>query len=232
MFSSRFNLNDFFKHGYTVTQLDVKLADQVLEWVEAEKFDKLSQRVIYKDRAVEEEMGKSYPSLWTVDGEPTQAFDRITWKETYTNFWNEVLQDDYFSFFRKTFGNFSNFCMLGHEFKAGDELGWHRDLIESTYFGNILYLGDNDYTRDDGGYLRIGRTQLDSTGLPLIRSLKIVGEVLPNHGTMVTISNMNPCILHDVVQLKNQKKRYTHACRFGFMENRLAKKKMMGGGWQ
>lgn len=232
MFAERFNLDHFFKYGYTVTHIDPSVANQVLEWIEAEKFKRVPTDEIYTAYRKIDELGKSYPQMWMEGSQHVQAFDRIQWKKIYSHFWSDVLQQEYFTWFRESFGMFSNFGMLAHKFSEGDELGWHRDQIEATYIGNILYLGDDDYTHGDGGYLRVGRVKLNERHTPRLETLEVVGEILPIHGTLVTITNINPCILHDVVKLQVPKRRYTHACRFGFLENRVSKKESPGDGFQ
>lgn len=233
---THFDLNHFFKYGYTVTQLSPALADYMLRLIEAEKFKHVDQEEIYvtyrRIASYHPEIAKRYPEMWTENDVHVQAFDKIKWKDVYTHFWNDVLQQEYFSWFKSSFGVFSSFGMLAHKFNAGEELGWHRDLIEATYFGNILYLGDDDYTKDDGGYLRVGRVKLDDKNSPRLDTLEVLGEILPNHGTLVTVTNLDPCILHDVVKLQTDKRRYTHGCRFGFIENRVSKKESAGDGFQ
>ena len=230
MFYGKFDVNSFFKNGHYVGKLDDNTSDYLLNLIEKEKFAQAEQKNLFLDNPDHPDAKLEYPEIWTENGSIVQAFSRQNYNPDLVQFWKEF-SDINLKWFKDSFGSFDDMTMLAHNFKINNEIGFHTDYIEASYLGVIVYLGDRNFTKDDGGYLELAKCKVDNDGTPIIETVLVLNQILPNHGTVVFISNTNPCFMHRVVPLKYNKKRVSHACRFGFITNRLSKKNLPNHGY-
>jgi len=228
-------LKDLFTRGFAVSSLPIEIADRMLGIIESQKFLSIQGVDVYKQHTEFKDRHLSFPEIWSNQGKAVQAFDDWNYPQELKDIW-DFLRKKYLSGFETMMGSFDHSCMLAHRFSEGQQIGFHSDTIEATFFGLVAYLGESDFTEDDGGYLRLGRARLDSQG-KVLNWLKNEGNIveisriLPNHGTLVILSNIDPTFVHAVEPLKIKKKRFTHACRFGFSSQRFAVKSIDRGGY-
>jgi len=191
------DINLFFKFGYCVENIDKSDADLLLK--EAKK------------------LNYSYE-------EKSEGYLR---NQTCLNFYNENI--DYFwnkrlnshTFF-KLFGNFSFKNIIAHRYGRGEAMEPHNDVLDRSFILSILYLTDETFYTEDGGELVISRCDIFNDG-KIKGSGKVLKEISPNHGTLVTINNLNPCILHEVSTVKSNKTRIALSCQTGFLEHLYGK---------
>jgi len=236
-----FNLNHFYKYGFTVGNLELDKATQLLNRIQKESFieatgvfdvyasseyDSKAGKVIEPpfNVSLREKLNPSWidvvhPDIWDkgVNGMKTTQDPFMSYPEDLTDFWKEHVGAA-LARFNRIYGTFDYITMLAHRYRKGQGLGWHHDLTDSTWLNCILYLGDDDFTFDDGGYLEIGETPIDKEGLPTSSVLSIC-KIPPKHGTIVLMDNRNPRLLHRVPALAVDKCRYTLSCQFGYLEN-------------
>ena len=218
-------LKDLFTQGFFLTSIPKETADLMLEIVEAQDFSKVSG--VY-DQQPEFQSDFNFPEVWMHRGKAVQAFDMNEYPKELEALWGQIAQE-HFSGFQKIMGAFDQTCMLAHRFSVGQEIGFHSDTTEATFFGMIAYLGDSGFSEEDGGFLKLGRATLSETGA--ISAVSEIARVLPNHGTLVIVSNIDPTFVHAVEPLRSEKKRVTQACRLGYSSQRFSIKKMNRGGY-
>jgi len=244
MFDDEFDLDHFFSKGFVVRKLKKENSDKLLNCLKSEVFIEADNvfdvyesknylasngQVIEPDFNVDLKKSLSFdwkevkhPDIWIngVNGPHSSEKPFNNYPEMFTEFWLDV--ENSMDWFTSIYGNFTHRYMLAHKYKLNHSLGWHHDLSDSTWFNNILYLGDSDFTKNDGGYLSISDCSIDDKGLPK-EIISILAEVLPNHGTLITIDNMNPRLLHKVHPMKCDKERFTLSCQFGYIDNIMGK---------
>jgi hypothetical protein len=184
------DLNSFFKLGFCVTQINKIDADRMLEETKKLNF-------IYETKS------EGYVKNQTCLNIHNQKIE---------SFWQNCLNSTHF------FGNFSFKNIIAHRYKIGEAMEPHNDVLSRAFILNILYLTEHTFTQEDGGELIISQCNI----LPnaKISSIpRMVTKILPNHGTLVTINNLNPCILHEVSLVKSDKIRIALSCQAGFLEN-------------
>jgi len=230
MFYDNFDVNSFFKNGYYVNNFSTQEADYLLSLIEKEEFAKSEQKKLFLDSPEHPDTLLEYPEIWTENGKIVQAFSRKTYNPDLISFWGRF-SNNCLTWFHKNFETFNDMTMLAHNFKINNQIGFHTDYIEASFLGVIVYLGDSDFKKTDGGYLELAKCKVTDEGKPILDTIQIIQEVLPNHGTVVFISNTNPCFLHRVTPLNSNKKRISHACRFGFLSNRFSKKNLPNHGY-
>jgi hypothetical protein len=219
-------LRDLFTKGFAVTSLPKECADRMLEIVESQSFASVTG--VYDQQPTVTETEFNFPEVWTHRGKAVQAFDLSDSPKELEQIWQGI-GAKHLSPFQEIMGKFDQTCMLAHRFSVGQEIGFHSDTTEATFFGMIAYLGDTGFSEGDGGYLRLGRAHLDPNGA--LSNVTEIAKVMPNHGTLVIVSNIDPTFVHAVEPLRNKKKRFTQACRFGYSAQRFAIKKMNRGGY-
>ena len=219
----KFNLNNFFRDGFTVTKIDIEQADNLLSFIK-------------RDNYIDEE------DVYTLDNPSSMALEE-SWKgvihpkapvwdkkspfnsapETFQEFWKNLSESDYFSWFPKLYGSFTHRTIMAHKYTKNDGMGWHYDVTDATLLLNILYLSEDVWELKDGGYLEIGHCNVNGKGIPLKNTVESKIKVLPNHGTLVTISNYNPSVLHKVEKIFSSKTRYALVCQLGYFNNVINK---------
>jgi hypothetical protein len=221
-------INDLFSKGFFVTRLPVEVADAMLEIVERQDFVSITGESVYTETNTFLDKSLAYPEIWSYKGKPVQAFDESPYPAELVDIWHKI-RVGILSPFESIMGSFDHVCMLAHRFSTGQQIGFHSDTTEASFFGLIAYLGDSGFTEEDGGFLRLGRAAVNRSGV--IERVYETGRVYPNHGNLVVVSNIDPTFVHAVEPLKRPKKRLTQACRFGYSSQRYSIKNMDRGGY-
>jgi hypothetical protein len=190
-----FNINQFFKDGYAVSSIDKNFCDEMLKIIRREQFFKADQEQVgWKDPMVLHWEKNNQPSL-------------------FHYYWKYLSSSNYFSFFRNHFGDFSQGLPMSNKFKDGDGMAWHSDYLDGSFMTTMLYLSKDFYSITDGGYL--------SVGVESNNKVFTLNTILPQHGTLVCVNNLNPIFKHKVNPLVCTKERYTVMCHFGYVDPSL-----------
>lgn len=208
------NIGELFKKGYTISRIGPNRATHFLEEVKKQTF------VVSQDYR-DPEMSAPMITDWDakVDGPVVKAHNAPF---AFNWIW-DVFGDS--EWFKSSFGKFTNGSVIVNKYRPGDGMGWHYDVPDATFLQTMIYLGDSDFIETDGGGLEIGRCRVTSNGLPIKDSIIPVETVLPNHGTVVTILNTAPTLLHRVLPLNSPKSRFTIVCRYGYIGNTFTMQK-------
>lgn len=247
MLCHKLDLDQFYAQGFVVTQIDDDVADELFSFLKTQNFLPSSKifdvydsnkyesivgsvvepsfNVTLKDRLKKSWRGLVHPNIWDkgVNGPSAEATPFQSYPDEFQSFWSELASSQYYSYFTNIYGEFTQRFMLAHKYEIGQGLGWHHDLTDSTWFNNILFLGDDDFTEEDGGFLGIADCRIDIDGFPMEGTIRNLRNVAPKHGTLVTMNNMHPRLLHRVEPLSRPKNRYTLSCQFGYIENVIGK---------
>ena len=204
--SKRFDIEAYFTKGYTTTQVEAEVCDYLLQCVKRENFREESR------------LKPMNPLLPPWDS--YQKDTKLNEPPSYVSeFWNRIAQHEYYTYFHLIYGEFSQRNMMIQKYVRGTKLDWHQDVHEGVHITNVLYLADEPLAESEGGYLRLGKWNLDERYWGIEDSAVEVGRVAPAHGTLVSICNVIPTFCHSVAELVAEKTRYSMICRFGYTEN-------------
>lgn len=222
-----FDIDKFWLHGYAVTKIEDPILDKLLAQIESERY--VDEPGSYE---LDNPASVSLAQSWEGIRHPqAPAWDKKSpfnsSPEIFDEFWQSLAFSDYFKWFTQLYGNFTHKTVMVHKYMKQEGMGWHYDVTDSTLTLNILYLTRDTFTHSDGGYLGIGHCNVTPEGTPIKESVREVDRILPNHGVMVTINNMNPKVLHRVEKLVAAKSRYSLVCQFGYIGNVLHKERMV-----
>lgn len=210
MIRDKFDLDKFYKYGFTTTKVDVEYCDLLLKLIRQELFQQESGRYGSDNLSF-----RVFPEY---EAHPRVATAFQT--DLIESFWETLAEQDYFSYFRSSFGKFTKIFPLALKYRERDGMAWHFDVFDASHLLNILYVTDEQFMERDGGALEIAKVMVDKDGCPFPDSVIKVGVVTPNHGTLVTIDNMNPTLLHSVTKLGCTKERIALSCQYGYLENK------------
>jgi Rps23 Pro-64 3,4-dihydroxylase Tpa1-like proline 4-hydroxylase len=204
--SKQFDIEGYFTRGYTTTQVDLDVSDYLLECAKREHFRE------------ESKLSPTSPLLPPWDS--LHRDTKLNEPPPYiSEFWNRIATHSYYEFFHQIYGEFSQLNMMLQKYVRGTKLGWHQDVHEGVHITNILYLSEHEFTESDGGYLRLGKWNLDEKYWGINDSVLEIDRVMPRHGTLVSICNLIPTFCHNVAQVVSDHERYSLICRFGYAEN-------------
>jgi len=249
MLKQAFNLDEFFDRGFTTSQIETDVADELLAALKNEPFvapESVFGGDIYDTKEVDTGYGAVVEPTFNVRLKKALEFDWVgsrhpliwekgmngkddpslftSYPEVFQLFWNELV-DRNLHWFTKTYGRFSRFGMLAHKYEVGQGLGWHHDLSDSTWVNCILYLGEKEFPSNSGGYLTVAGCSLNKEGIPVMEKGVFRSRTIsPSHGTIVFLDNRKPNLLHKVPVLEKPLERYTLSCQLGYIENLMAKK--------
>jgi hypothetical protein len=212
------DLNSFFRKGYAVTQINKALADFLLRHVVTQSF------VEGDGHYASENFGAPLISEW--EAPYIVPSENLSAPVILNEFWKQAAASPYFSWFSKTLGAFSQGCPMINKFRRGDGMVWHTDSLDGTIMTNCLYLSDDVFDIADGGYLGVGRGSL-SNGVPdTSKLIECFDRILTNHGTLVSINNLDISNLHRVDELLADKQRLTLLFHFGYVETTVTKSRL------
>jgi len=211
------NIGDLFLHGYSVSKIDPQVADHLLAEINRQSYV-VSQD--YRDPEI------TAPMITAWDAETDREVVAVhNAPPALQKFWVEFGSCPSMRWFHENFGPFTQGSVIINKYRHGDGMGWHYDVPDSTMLQCLIYVGDVDFAENDGGCLEIGRCNVNNHGIPQKDSIIPLSTIPPTHGTVVTILNTNPTLLHRVTPLKAPKNRFTLVCRYGYLENTFTLKK-------
>jgi Rps23 Pro-64 3,4-dihydroxylase Tpa1-like proline 4-hydroxylase len=218
------DLRSFFQKGYTSTSLSKDTSDAVLARMPS-SFSAPDAVLTEKEHPIYHADSGLFYCECTTSGtavNPPLAARKMdaSSSEFFSVFWDQLAKEK-LSWFNQSLGCFSRFSKQFHSFRKDDYLKFHFDFKDAIPVIAILYLGDSDFTYQDGGYLEIGRCSLTEDFEINHDSIEKMGTVLPNHGNLVFINNLSPFFVHAVAPLRIQKRRFSAICQFGYSENEL-----------
>jgi hypothetical protein len=199
----KFDADTFFNQGFVINHIDLKKADSLLEVLKRQVFN--SHSGVYQNNHPPQVVSWSYHENQT----PPSIFE----------FWSELAKSSFFDLFTLNYGDFSQLKMSAHKYLKNQTLLWHQDFHEALPINNVLYLADAPVKEEDGGLLEVGKWRVDRNGWGQQKEVSKIATVLPSHGTLVTMFNMNPTIVHAVTPMKGDYGRYSLICRMGYREN-------------
>jgi hypothetical protein len=217
------DLNNYFKYGYSVSSIPKEWADTLLQWMDSEQYAKEADEYGLDNPSSvalsDSWQGVRHPEA--PDWDKKQAFCATPkhWKE----FWQKFSESEYFDWWRNLYGDFTFRHVMAHKYVKSDGMGWHYDVKDASFMINLIYLSRDTWTIDDGGYIELGHCNVTDRGIPIHGTVQSITKIPPNHGTIVTMTNMNPSILHRVEKLKTDKVRYVAVCQLGYIGNVCSK---------
>jgi len=189
------DVDQFYRQGFTTTTLPEELLSEIT--------------IEMRMQPYRSETG-GHPGVFY----PTEASTPSIWK-----FWKTLGASDYYSYLRRTWGDFTYFYSWGFKYALEQNVPFHGDMEKGMPVLNILYLSFDSFVEDDGGYLKLARLKrpLNVRNLYELPDEDVVGHwrICPNNGVLVTINNTDPLIVHSVERLYAKKDRYTLSCLFG-----------------
>lgn len=107
--------------------------------------------------------------------------------------------------------NLSIYCSI-----EGYKMDIHTDVGDRSIFDVIVYLGNDFDTSEDGGVLEIFKVPIG--GNEETESV-LIEQIIPKHGTIVVLNNLNPTLFHRVTEVtKKGAKRFQIIANFGMID--------------
>jgi len=218
-----FNLNSFFRDGYSLTYLDQQTSDRLLTLIDRQEF-------VDEDDpdGLDNPSSLSFDYTWAGLKQPQaptwdkkNPFNEVP--QDLKDFWIDLAKGSYFRWFTDLYGDFTHLSIMVHRYVSGDGMGFHHDVLDSTWLLNLIYLVDEPFYEADGGYLGVGHCVVNSECVPIRGTEQEILRVVPSHGLMVTLNNRNPSVLHRVEKLISNKTRRVLVCQMGYIENVIHK---------
>jgi hypothetical protein len=220
-----FDLNSFFKNGFSITHLSKETADRLRTVIDEEVFE--DEEDIYgldnPSSVVFEHTWKGLKHPQAPQWDKKSPFNKVP-PELY-DFWVETAKSSYFKWFTDLYGDFTHLTVMVHRYVRGDGMGFHNDTSDATWLLNLIYLTDEPFVIEDGGYLGLGRCVVDANCIPIRGTESEIIKIVPEHGLMVTLNNRDPSLLHRVEKLISGKVRRVAVCQMGYIESVLHKEK-------
>lgn len=214
----KIDLTSFFKKGYAVAKIPKNQADFLLQL--ARKQDYVKGDGFYAGDNFEAPLISEWEEMNIIPSENKDA------PEIFQKYWNDLAASEFLAWFQRSFGLFTQGCPMLNFYKKDSGMVWHSDCNDASYIGVLTYLTGDTFTEADGGYLGIGDCALNDENQVRKDTVQIVDKIVPNHGVVVFINNLDTTHLHRVERLLSDKERITLLCHFGFAENTLTQKRL------
>ena len=224
------NLNEFFNQGYTVSSINLDLADILLQKVKRQYFKYPSVLSETEHPVYRTDTNLFYcecvTSFTLPEGEnvssPQMGMEFLEEdKKFFNDFWKDLEKESYFRSLTNSTGTFSQLSKQIMHYNKNDGLSWHYDFKDASFMINMIYLTDEVFTEEDGSYLEFGVCYYKENEDIKKENVTTIGKIIPKHGLIVTANNMNPNFVHRVPFLKTNKQRYSLICQFGYSTNVL-----------
>jgi len=187
------DLTSYFHKGYTVTDLGSDV-DGILA-------DMRNQNWVEKDDLLKPD--------WDNHSHLNKATDYLY------DAVRDFSQSGYYSWFTKIYGGFTQRTIMARKW-TGQSTNWFNESRLGAFNANILFLGKGDPTVS----LQIGQADCDENGR-IEGVIENVSTIHPKHGTLVTLYNINPCVVRRFLNEENTGEWYTLHFYLGFIENTL-----------
>lgn len=209
---SDFNLTQYFLEGSTSCFLDKKIVDPLLEHVRKETFIPTEGSLWFNTKYVSWDKSKgTLDRAGHFNEVPSYLKDAA----------GELAQSDYFQWFTRIYGQFTQRTVFLHKWTRGDELGWFLRPSLGVFIHNVLVLSHDLHSDDEGGQLYVGMCDSDPDGKPIEKTELDIASHVPAHGLLLSLYSMNPNVLLRISQLKTDKEFYTIHFGFGYVENTI-----------
>jgi hypothetical protein len=187
------NLTDYFHRGYTV----VDLSDDLAPILESLK----NQTWVDKNGVIKPEWD-NHSHL----NKPCEAlYDAV----------RDFSQSGYYSWFTKIYGGFTQRTVMARKW-SGQSTDWFNESRLGSFNANILFLGSGE----PSVALEIGQADCDEDGRMCGRPENI-STIYPKHGRLVTLYNINPCVVRRFIHQPGNGEWYSLNFYLGFIENTM-----------
>lgn len=209
MFQQKLDIENLYDKGFCLSKLDRDIADQIFLEMHKETFID-----IQTDKQDKEEPGKYknyYSSRYIAARSVLQPKNlRPVYQQFADEFirWSGPIIKKYKSANQTTL---SVFCGV-----EGYQMGLHNDVGDRSVFDVIVFFGHDIQSKEDGGVLNLYNLVKGDDGK---EEKVLVGEVVPQHGLMVVVNNLNPMFCHEVTELKKKgAKRFQFIGNYGMLD--------------
>jgi len=210
MIEGDFNTSMFFKKGFCTAKVEEGMSDYLLKLLRSQPL--VEGDGVYQSEHFRAPLISKFESQKIIPSEnPRTPIELI-------DFFDTVKKDKFFHPIRDFLGNFTQGCPMINHYRQGDGMVWHTDSLDATIMTCCLYLTKDVFELKDGGWLGVGK-QTDE-------ELVIFDRILPNHGVLVIINNLDPTNLHRVDPVLSNKERNTLLFHLGYVEHTLTKKRL------
>lgn len=203
MFSEDFDINKFFKEGYFVSQIDKSTADNIFNDIEKEVWVYVKPEADEYSGKIEKDYKNRYVSLRSILNPMNHPRSYQAYQDKF-NEWAKALLIEY-----KTAKRVHLSALMGLK---GYFMDMHSDVGDRCPFTVLLYLGkDLDDDPQNGGNLNIFEVNVKRPN----ENPVLVESIVPSHGKIVVLNNLDPTIYHSVDEIKTNIKRYSILSSFG-----------------
>jgi hypothetical protein len=187
------DLTSYFHKGYTIADLGNE-ADGILE-------DLRKQNWVESNNLLKPEWDK-HSHL----NKPTDyLYDAV----------RDFSQSGYYSWFTKIYGGFTQRTIMARKW-TGQNTDWFNESRLGSFNANILFVGEGDPSI----MLEIGNVDCDEDGR-ISGEVESLEAIYPKHGRLVTLYNINPCVVRRFLGKPSHGEWYTLHFYLGFIENTL-----------
>lgn len=209
------NFNDLYLKGADIVDVDPSLNAMLYGMIMAETFTA---------------GGAIQNPVWDREYHERDLDVYVKGRQSYLEFFQEVVKSDYFDYWRHVYGDFDEIHININKVDQTGEMPWHFDGYDGTFLQLLCYPNMDDFTEDDGGLLLVGRPDTlynESDPMPhwhpkssldkiLTSNVEVTQRFIPNTNQIVVLNNSDPSFVHKVTRLTSDKTRYTIIATLGY----------------
>lgn len=216
--SGKIDINSFFRKGFATAQLPKDQADFLLALARAQEF--VPGDGFYAGDNFDAPLITAWEEYKVI---PSENLDAPT---IFRQYWHDLATSPFLDWFHRSFGPFSQGCPMINYYKKDSGMVWHSDCNDASYITCCTYLTKDEFSVSDGGYLGIGDCKLNEENQVQNSTVQLKERILPNHGVVVFVNNLDTTHLHRVERMLTDKERITLLCHFGYAENTLTRARL------
>lgn len=206
-FTTPISVEDVFEKGYCTTQLSPSIANMLLKQLKRETFVEIQPDAEGLDISGE----KYYKGRFMAARSLLRPNDlRPIYKlfsEEFNKWAHEIM---------KQYESAEKFNLAAYCGTENYEMEIHTDVGDRSIFDVIAFLGHDFETENDGGVLEVYRMPI---GVDYDTYRDCIGKVIPKHGTVVVLNNLNPTLSHLVTPVKKPSaRRYQLIGNYGMID--------------
>lgn len=203
MFKEPLDIQRFFETGYFVTELPESEADRLLEDIRKEIWIEVAPDVEDYSNLIEKDYKNRYIAAHSML-RPNDLRESYKRYQREFNEWAFPIIKHY-----KTANRILLSALMGVK---GYFMDMHSDVGDRCPFTVLLYLGEDlREHQDQGGNLNIFDVTADNPH----ENPRLIEKIVPSHGKMVILNNLDPTIYHSVDEIKTDIRRYSILSSFG-----------------
>jgi hypothetical protein len=210
MIEGKFNTSLFFKKGFCTATVNREMSDYLLRVLRQQNL--VEGDGVYSSEHFRAPLISKFESNKIIPSENPKAPIELI------HFFNDIKKDSFFKPVRELLGDFTQGCPMINHYRKGDGMVWHTDALDATAITGCLYLTEDVFNFEDGGWLGVGKE--------INKNIVIFDKILPNHGVLVLINNLDPTNLHRVDPVVSEKERNTLLFHLGYAEHTLSKNRL------